>query len=431
MDVVILLVLILLNGLFAMAEIAVVSSNEVRLEQRAAAGSRGAQRALDLTRDPTRFLSTVQIGITLVGVVAGAYGGATLARPLAEVLAGVPAIAPYSGALAFGIVVVSITYLSLVIGELVPKRVALNDPETVAARVAGLMHGVSVAATPFVRFLSGSTELVVRALGVRPKDVDDISEEEVDIVISQGRRAGVIEPAEHEIIENAFWLGERAVNDIMTPRHEVHWLDVESPPEQWLAQVAETPHARYLVCAGGIDDVKGYAHAGELLGAARADGPLDLAQHVRRPLIVPESQAILNLLERFKETGIHFAVVVDEYGSIEGIATLSDILEELVGPVAPPEPGERPEVVKRGEATWFVDGGLHVDRLLELLSLDDDVDLSDEPYQTVGGLVAARLGRIPSEGDAFRWRGYELEVVDMVGLRVERLRVERVSKTEE
>ena len=429
MDIVILLVLILLNGLFAMAEIAVVSSNEVRLEQRAAAGSRGAQRALELTRDPTRFLSTVQIGITLVGVIAGAYGGATLARPFADVLAGVPILEPYSGPLAFGIVVVSITYLSLVIGELVPKRVALNDPEVVAARLAGLMHGVSVAATPFVRFLSGSTELVVRAIGVRPKDADDISEEEVDIVIAQGRRAGVIEPAEHEIIENAFWLGERAVNDIMTPRHDVLWLDLESPPDVWLQHVAAEPHARYLVCAGEIDDVKGYALAGELLAATRHGGSVDLGAHVRRPLIVPESQAILALLERFKQTGIHFAVVVDEYGSIEGIATLSDILEELVGPVAPPAPGERPEIVQRDERTWFVDGGLHVDRLLELLSLDEDVDLSGEAYQTVGGLMSDRLGRIPSEGDTFRWRGYELQVIDMVGLRVERVRIQRSEGT--
>lgn len=425
MEVLILLVLILLNGLFAMAEIAVVSSNEVRLEQRAAAGSRAYRRALELSRDPSRFLSTVQIGITMVGVLAGAYGGATIARPLADALAQTPAIAPYSEALAFGIVVVGITYLSLVIGELVPKRVALNDPEAVAARVAGLMHVISIVATPFVRFLSGSTELVLRILRVRPPPEDDISEEELDVVIAQGRRAGVIEPAEHEIIENAFWLGERSVNDIMTPRHEVLWLDVGDPPEAWLERIAGRVHARYLVCDGSIDAVKGFAVAAELLAATRDGSPIDLEAHVHRPLIVPEAQAILGLLERFKETGIHFAVVVDEYGSMEGIATLSDILEELVGPVAPPRPGERPEVVESDEGTWYVDGGLHVDRLVDLLDLENDVDLSDEVFQTVGGLVADRLGRIPAEGDAFHWRGYELQVTKMAGLRVERVKIVR------
>lgn len=424
MDILILVALILMNGVFAMAEIAVVSSNEVRLQQRADAGSNGARRALELLRDPTRFLSTVQIGITLVGVFAGAYGGATLAQPFAEVLAGIPALEPYSGALAFGIVVVAITYFSLVIGELVPKRIALNDPERIAALLAGAMHTVSVVATPFVRFLSGSTELVLRALGVQPKGDEDISEEEVDIVIAKGRLSGVIEPAEHEIIENAFWLGERAVNDIMTPRHEVRWLDVEAPADAWLATVANAPHARYLVSSGEIDDVVGFALASELLGATRDGATADLAEHVRQPLIVPESQPILGLLERFKQTGIHFAAIVDEYGSLEGIATLSDILEELVGSVKPVAPGERPDLLER-DGVWFVSGGVHVDRLLKALSLEDDVDLSNEAYQTVGGLVANRLGRIPEEGDACRWRGYELKVQDMSGLRVERVRVRR------
>ena len=423
MEILFLLLLILLNGLFAMAEIAVVSANRIRLEQRAAAGSRGARRALELAQSPNRFLSTVQIGITLVGVFAGAFGGATLAEPFAEVLAGWAWLAPYAEPAAFVIVVVVITYLSLVVGELVPKRLALNDPERIASALSRLMHGISVVATPLVRFLSASTGLVIRLLRVRPPAEEGISEEEVEIVIAQGRRAGVIEPAEHEIIENAFWLGERRVNDIMTPRHEVRWLDVSAGSRALRDAVRDAPHSRYLVCDGDLDRVTGFAVASELLAAGAGCDELDLAALVHRPLIVPESMAILTLLERFKESGIHLAAVVDEYGSLQGISTLSDILAELVGEVAPPAPGEPAEVEELGSDLWLVAGGLHVDRLVELLRLEEDVDLSDEAYQTVGGLAADRLGRIPQVGDAFTWRGWQLRVEGMRGLRVHRVRI--------
>lgn len=425
MEAIIILLLIFANGLFAMAEIAVVSSNEIRLEQRAAAGSRGARRALELSRNPNRFLATVQIGITLVGVFAGAFGGATLAAPLSDVLQRLAWLAPYADPVAFVLVVVAITYLSLVIGELVPKRVALNDPERTAAALATGMHWVSVVATPFVRFLSGSTELVIRLLRVRPPQDEAISEEEIDIVIARGRRAGVIEPAEHDIIENAFWLGERRVNDIMTPRHEVRWLDLRADSDGWLETIRARPHSRYLVCDGDLDQVVGFAVASELLAAGLGRGDADTTDHVRRPLIVPESMGILTLLEQFTETGIHFAAVVDEYGSLEGITTLSDILEELVGDVSPVAPGELPDVVREGQDRWQVAGGMHLDRLVEVLGLEGSVDLSDAPYQTVGGLVSDLLGRVPSVGDTFEWRGFEFSVRRMEGLRVERVRVWR------
>lgn len=427
MEVVVILALIVLNGVFAMAEIAVVSSNVIRLQQRAEAGSSGAQLALTLAKQPNRFLATVQIGITLVGVFAGAFGGATLAEPLSRELGRIAWLDPYSYSVAFFLVVVVITYLSLVVGELVPKRVALNNPEGVASALAPLMHAVSVAATPLVRFLSGSTGLVMKILRVQPPVEGEISEEELDIVIAEGRRAGVIEPAEHEIIENAFWLGERRVNDIMTPRHEVHWLDSQSDRDEVREAVEATPHRGYLVCENDLDDVQGYVTSTDILVQVLDRGEFRLQEHLRRPLIVPESMAILTLLERFKQTGVHFAVIVDEHGGVEGIATLSDILEELVGDVSPPAEGEADDVVEVEEGVWRVQGGVHVDRLLEVLSLEGEVDLSDQGYQTVGGLAADKLERVPEAGDSFIWRGYQATVLEMQGLRVERVEFQKAT----
>ncbi len=423
MEVLIVLALIVLNGLFAMSEIAVVSSNQFRLQQRADAGSASARRALALAKSPNRFLSTVQIGISLIGVLAGAFGGATLAAPLADVLDGIAWLAPYSDGLALVLVVVAITYLSLVIGELVPKRLGLANPEGVAMGIAGFMHGLSRVVAPLVWFLGVSTDALLWIFRVRPKQEGVITEADIDMMIRQGRHAGVIEPAEQEIIENAFWLGERHVNDIMTPRPEVHWLDVGASREEISGLVRSEPHGRYLVCDGGLDDVTGYVATTDLVAAAVGEPPIDLPALTQQALVVPETLPILTLLERFRSTGVHIATVFDEHGGFEGLVTLSDILEELVGEVIPAGSNDEPAIVATGPGAWTVSGGLHVDDFLELLSLQGADDAAANGYQTVGGFVANRLGRVPEAGASFTWRGARIRVEQMEGFRVKRVSV--------
>jgi putative hemolysin len=423
MNIVILLLLIVLNGLFAMAEIAVVSSSRLRLQQLDQEGSLAARRALQLVEAPDRFLATVQIGITLVGVFAGAFGGATLSVPLAALLARIPWLAQVSEPLAFGLVVAVITYVSLVVGELAPKRIGLNNPERIAMALAGAMNAVSVVAAPLVSFLSASTSAFLWLLRFHPEPEVEISEEEIDFVIAKGRQAGVIEPAEQEIIENAFWLGERRVNAIMTPRPAVHWLDVNTGTAGVLDLVHRAPHSRYLVCDGELDRVIGYVTSTDLLTAGLAGEGIDLRSLLLQPLIVPETLSILVMLDRFRSSGTHLAGVLDEYGGLAGLVTLNDILEELVGEVVQSVPGELPLVVQVSDGAWSVSGALRTREFLELLSLGDEVDLSADGYQTVGGFVTTRLGRLPAVGDGFRWRTYDIAVTEMDGLRVGRVQV--------
>ncbi len=418
MSLIIIVLLIVANGVFAMSEIAMVSANKVRLRSQAEAGSRPAARALELAENPTRFLATVQVGITLIGVFAGAYGGATLAAPIAEWLAGVPWLAPYSGALALVGVVGGVTYLSLVVGELTPKRIGLNNPEGIAMAVAGTMHALSRAATPVVRFLAGSTEGLLRLLRIKPRGEPVISEEEISILVEQGLRAGVIEPAEQEIIENAFWLGEQRVNAIMTPRLDVAWIELEGASEALSKTMAERPFSRYLVAQGSIDEVVGVVHTRDLLVHLMATGELALADSTQAALLVPETLPIFDLLEAFREAGSHFAAVIDEYGGVEGIVTMSDIVEELIGEIADQEPADEPAVVARSDGSLLADGLLDISELAESLTLPPGVALEAPGYRTLGGFMATRLGRVPQIGDVLDFAGYRFEVVDMDRRRV-------------
>ncbi len=419
---IVVLALILLNGVFAMAEISVVSANRHRLRQRAENGDAGAQRALDLADNPTDFLSTVQIGITLIGVFAGAYGGATLAQPVAQALGRISWLAGIADSVALALVVGGITYVSLVIGELVPKRLGLNAPETAAARIAGPMHALSVLGSPIVAFLSASTNAVLWLLRVKPSGEPDVSEAEIEGMVEQGRQAGVVEPAEQEIIENAFWLGERRTASITTPRTSVAWLDANDDEDEILATIRRDPLTRYLVCEGEVDRFLGFVHTRALLVASLEKGTLDLRAMVQRPLVVPETLPVLALLERFKAEGIHFAVVLDEYGGVTGIATLSDILEELVGEVARADDEQR-ELEELPGGGWTVDGMLDVGEAVERMGVAREAEVADEDYNSVGGFVAARLERIPALGDTFLWRGHRFTVTRMDGMRVDRIQV--------
>ena len=416
----IIVVLILVNGLFAMAEIAVVSSRKSRLQQRVEDGDARAARALELAEHPNRFLSTVQIGISLVGIFAGAFGGATIAGKLDVYLERFPGLAPYSEAIALGIVVLAITYLSLVVGELVPKRIALTHPERIAAAVAGPMHLLSRAASPMVTLLSVSTDGLLSLLGIRKSDEPPVTEDEIAALIEQGTEAGVFEEEEQELVERVFWLGDQRAVSLMTPRHKIVWLDLTDPIEVNQEKMIHHRFARFLVCNGSVDQVVGMVQVTDLWAHLLVGDPLDLERSLRKPLFVPESTRALRLLEMFRESGVHLAVVLDEYGGTEGLVTLNDVLEEISGDLTA---STEPRVVQRQDGSWLVDASLPMDEFWEALRLEERRDEPRTDYHTLGGFVFTQLGRLPATGDWFDSVGLRFEVVDMDGNRVDKVLV--------
>ena len=417
----IILLLILANSLFAMSEMAIVSARKTRLQQRAEAGSKGALAALKLNEEPTRFLSTVQVGITLIGILSGAFGGATIADELAAVLAGYPWLAPYSQALGVLIVVIPLTYLSLVIGELVPKRIALSNADALAIRVAAPMNRLARLATPLVAVLSVSTEAVLRLLGIRPAAGGQVTEEDIKMMIFEGTQVGVFEEAEQEIVARVFRLGDRKVSSLMTHRTEMVWLDVNDTLDENLAKVIEAGHSRYLVCDEVPDDVLGVVQVKDLFVWREQGQALELRALLRPALFVPEAMAALELLETFRRKKSHFAVVVDEYGGIAGLVTINDVLEAIVGDIPTVEDQGEPDVVRREDGSLLLDGGLPVEVLKELLDLDELPGEDEDGYDTIGGMLMAQLERIPSAGDTLDWRGWRFEVMDMDGYRVDKV----------
>jgi putative hemolysin len=424
LQIAVIVVLTVLNGLFALSETALVSSRKARLRELAEAGDKGARAALELADSPTRFLSTVQIGISLIGVLAGAFGGAALAGPLAEVLRGVPLVAPYAGPLAFGAVVVAITYLSLIIGELVPKRLALNGPETVISRVAGPMRLISAITSPAVWLLSASTEGVLGLLGVRQMDTSPVSEQEVEILMEEGARAGVFEEEERDLVARALRLDDRPVRELMTPRPSVVWLDADDPPEEVLRLARESRHSYFPLARGDLDELLGIASVKDAWARGADEQPAELLGSLRRPALVPEGVPATRALEAFKRSGLPLALVIDERGHIEGLVTLTDVLEALVGEVPDEDEADEEAIVRREDGSWLVDGLLAAEELKERLG-SSGLPLHDEEadYQTVGGMVMDVLGRVPFAGDRFEWEAYSFEVLDMDGRRVDKVLV--------
>jgi putative hemolysin len=425
----ILVALVLVNGLFAMAELSLFSSRATRLRQLAQEGSRGARAALRLLDEPTRFLSTVQFYITLIGVLAGVYSGARFAEPLADWLARFGALAPvtqYLDTTAYGIVVVGVTFLSLVIGELVPKRWALTNPEVNAARLAPFMEALALFSKPFVWVLQGSTELVSRLLGLRTTTNRAVSEEEIRSMIAEGAHTGIFHVAEHQMIEGVLRLPDRTVRSIMIPRGDVVWLDAADSRETVWNAVRTSGHSRYPVCRGQLDELVGVVMTGDLaewLGNREAG---ELSGRVHAPLIVHESTRILRLLELFRESKMHFAVIVDEHGSIEGIVTPSDILTAIAGELPEAASEEPAEAVARDDSSWLVDGGMSIDDVERLLKGGNM--RSGDDYTTLAGFVLAQLGHLPTTGESFRWRGLRFEVVDMDGRRIDKLLIQRLAQ---
>lgn len=419
LEIALIVVLVVVNGVFAMSEIAVVSARRSRLQERAEAGDGRARHALALSEDPTRFLSTVQVGITLIGILAGAFGGATLAEELGASLARFPAVEPYAEALALGIVVLGITYLSLVVGELVPKRIGLNNPEGIAASVAGPMKIVSRIASPLVSLLTGSTELLVRLLGVRRPDDAPVTEAEIAVLIEQGTQAGIFEEEEQEMVQRVFWLGDQRVASLMTPRHRVVWLDVNASPQENLDKMLRHRHSRFLVCDGTLDEVLGMVEVKDLWAEQLQGREVELRTMLERPLFVPEGTRALRVLELLRERGTPLAAVVDEFGGVEGIVTINDVLQEVTGGVADSDP----HVVTREDGSRLVDGALSMEELREALGVPERRSADRDEYRTLGGFVFTRLGRVPRAGDFFSAEGWRFEVMDMDGNRVDKVLV--------
>lgn len=422
-QVLLILALIVLNGVFSMSELAVVSAKKGRLRQRADDGHRGARAALALAEDPNRFLATVQVGISLVGIFAGAYGGAQLARPLAEALARYPAVAPYSAGIAIALVVLAITYLSLVIGELVPKRIALNNPERIAAAVARPMNWVSLAATPLVWVLSMSTDGLFRLLRLRKKDDASETEEEIGFLLHEGTEAGVIHSEEQRMVERVFRFGDQDVGGVMTPRRDVVFLDLDAPAETNREKLLASPHVRLVACRGGLDHVEGIVDLRDLLGRAVAGEPVDPAAAVRPVRFVPEHSPALRVLGLFRESGEKVAVVIDEYGGMAGLVALDDVLEALVGALPGAGDPDGGGVVRREDGSFLVDGRLSVEDFEEALDVRLPTGDDRGDYRTAAGWVVSQFGHIPETGEVVEAGRLRVEVVDMDGPRVDALLV--------
>lgn len=422
-EIFIILLLIFANGVFSMSEMAIVSARKTRLQQLANQGNINARAALKLADSPNHFLSIVQVGITLINILNGVFGGATIAQRLEEYVKLIPALANYSQPISFGVVVLVITYLSLIVGELVPKRLALNNPEQIASNVAIPMGTLAKLASPIVYLLSASTEGVMRILGIEASEEPQVTEEEIKILIEQGTEAGTFEEAEQDMVERVFRLGDRPVSSLMTPRPDIVWLDLEDPPEENRQKMADNVYSRYPVCQEGLDNVLGIIPVTDLLVRSLANEPFDLTLGLRQPVFVPESTKGLKVLELFKQNVTHTALVVDEYGVIQGLVTLNDIMSEIVGDV-PAEPGqEEPQAIQREDGSWLVDGMLPVEEFLQLFNIEELHNEQKGNYQTLGGLVITHLGRIPAAADHFEWEGMRIEVMDMDGHRVDKVLV--------
>lgn len=419
----IILLLILLNGLFSMSETAVVSARKARLQQLADEGSGRAQAALGLANNPNRFLATVQIGITLIGILTGVFGGATISRQLAAALSEIPGLAPYSAAIAGAAVVVVLTYLTLILGELVPKRLALNNAEGVAASIAGPMTLLSKLTWPLVRVLGISTDFVLRVLRVKPSDEPLVTAEEIMVMVEQGAEVGLFEPSEQDLIERVLALDERRIESFMTPRSKIVSLDIASTIDEVRRKLLESQHSRFPVIRGNLDNVLGVVRAKDILNQSLAGQPFDLGDLLRPALFLPEITTALQALERFKQAGTHVALVLDEFGGIQGMITHNDVLEAIVGYDPSQDAPETPRIVQRADGSWLVDGLTAIEDFRDALELDALHDEAGRRYQTVGGLVMYQLAGVPSAGQTFTWRGLRFEVVDMDGRRVDKVLV--------
>ncbi len=427
-EVIVIVILLVLNGVFSMSELAVMTAKRSRLEFRAEEeGDAGARAALELAAHPTAFLSTVQVGITLVGVLAGAFGGAGIAEVLAAQMATVSWLAPYATSVSFALVVAVITYLSLIFGELVPKNIALSNPERVASLVARPMRAIARVGGPLVRMLTNSTNIVLRLFGLGTVVEPGVTEQDIRAMVEQATESGAVQKVEHEIVENTFRLGDRAVEAIMTPRPDIHWVDLSDDADAIREQVTEALRDRFLVCEEVLDSLVGVVRAEDLVAAAVKGQDVAsvsvLRDVARTPLFVPETMPVYQLLSTLRSAQQHAAVVLDEYGSVAGLVDMADVLEGLVGDVPLADDGEAATWIRRPDGSWEVAGSVALDEVESRLGLEVE-DRERAELLTLGGFVMARLGRVPAPGDEFRWSSRHVRVLQMSGRRVERVLIE-------
>lgn len=431
MDVLILTGLFILNGLFAMSEIAILSARKIRLQQAVEDGVPGARTALELANEPSHFLSTIQVGITLIGIMSGALGEAALSDKLAAYLGQFPVLAPYSAGLALAAVVVGITYFSLIIGELVPKRLALFKPEPIAMVMAGPMRWLSRLAYPLVKLLSWSTDFVLWVLRAKKSEEPAVSEKEIKLMIDQGTEAGVFHKGEKEMVSNVMRLDAIKIGAIMTPRMDIYYLDVANPIEESRRRLIESPHSVIPVCRNGLDNVLGVIEAKDLLRRALSGEELKLTAAIRPANYIPKSLSPVQLLEEFKRSKIALALVVDEYGEVAGLATLKDVMEAIVGDLPSEEAeDEEPEAIQRENGSWLLDGTLTIEKFKQLFDLETLPDEASGSFHTIGGFVMLQLGHVPRASDRIEAAGLRFEVVDMDRNRVDKILVSSAAEPE-
>ena len=418
-DLLIFAVLTVVNALFVASEMALVSARRARMTALAEDGDRAARRALELGEHPGRFLSAVQIGITLTALIAGASSGAQLSDRFAEwLVANWPSFAWAARETAFVVVMVGMTFVTIVFAELVPKRIAIARPEPIAIAVAGFVDIFSRVTAPFVHLLNGTSNWILARLGIDETSNNAVTEDEVMHVLAEGVESGVLDPEEREMLEGVMRVADRPVRAVMTPRPDLWWIDPNDPPERIRAEIVDCPYSAMVVAEGSIDEPIGLLYKKDLLRDAVEGRPLDPTAHLKQPLVVPESAPVLKLLERFRDTPVHAAFVVDEYGGLQGLVTLTDIVEGIAGDFADVDAPQVSGPVRREDGSWLIDGDEAIDELERLVDLPD---LEHEGYHTVGGLMLSVLNRIPTEGDRATLGDWIFEVVDMDGRRIDKI----------
>lgn len=422
--------LILLNGVFAMSELAMMTARRSRLHQAAARGGAGAATALALANDPTRFLSTVQVGITLIGILSGAFAEKAISTQVQRQVARVPLLEPHSDDIALVLVVLAITYFSLVLGELVPKRLALAHPEAVAAAIAPPLHTLSLITAWPVWVLSASTNFMVRALRIKPRDQDEVSEEDVRALVARAASTGVFTKQEHALFQRTMHVGDLTARDLMVPRTDIVWIDERTSSAALRVLVGTSPYSHFPVCRQSLDNLVGVVHVKDLIAYGLIAGEdFKISELTRQPLFVPESMPALRLMDEFKHTRTHIAFVIDEYGGTLGLLTLNDVLSALIGDISRGGEEAKPKATRREDGSWLLDGRLPLSEAAAKLELRPDE--TDQPHaSTVAGLLLARLGRIPIEGEYTHWRGWKFEVVDMDGSRIDQILASRMDTSE-
>lgn len=421
-EIIIIIILIILNGLFALSELAVVSSNRIRVEKLAEEGNKRAKVLLKLINEPNEFLSTVQIGITLIGIISGAFGGAALSEYLIPSFARFMPVL-YAETISVAIVVIIITYFTLLIGELVPKKIALNNPEKVGLTVARPMNTLSKIVRPASRFLSGSITVVLKIIGIKDDKKDIDAEEEINLLVEEGRRTGEFEKVEEEILKRVLLLDDNKITSIMTPRKDMIWLDTENSDFENIKIINKTGKSVFPVACKSLDDFKGVVQLKDLYSSYIETGKLDLKKNIKEPILAPESLDILEILELYREAANKPAtlIVIDEYGGIEGLSTVTDLLEALVGEMPGIGEFEEPEIVERTDGSWLVDPSIDIGEFKEKFDIDYLPEEEEGGYHTLGGFIMDYIAKVPKVGTKFTWENFSFEIIDMDGYHIDKI----------